>query len=31
MHLRDVENESEVSFFNRQLYEAFKINPTQKW
>ncbi|GAA5988978.1 hypothetical protein JCM5350_001736 [Sporobolomyces pararoseus] len=26
-----IENESEVSFFNRELYEAFKINPAQAW
>ncbi|KAF8321810.1 hypothetical protein DL93DRAFT_2210210 [Clavulina sp. PMI_390] len=25
------ENETEVSFFNRELYEAFKINPETKW
>jgi hypothetical protein len=31
MRFGDAENESEVSFFNRELYEAFKINPTQKW
>ncbi|GAA6011909.1 hypothetical protein JCM11491_000099 [Sporobolomyces phaffii] len=26
-----IENEAEVSFFNRELYEAFKINPAQAW
>jgi len=25
------ENETEVSFFNRELYEAFKMNPLTKW
>ncbi|VDB88616.1 unnamed protein product [Peniophora sp. CBMAI 1063] len=25
------ENETEVSFFNRELYEAFKKNPETKW
>lgn len=25
------ENETELSFFNRELYEAFKLNPVQKW
>ncbi|KAK7693066.1 hypothetical protein QCA50_002631 [Cerrena zonata] len=25
------ENETEVSFFNRQLYETFKTNPEIKW
>ncbi|KAB5596463.1 hypothetical protein CTheo_100 [Ceratobasidium theobromae] len=25
------ENETEVSFFNRELYEAFKLNPITKW
>jgi len=25
------ENETEVSFFNRELYEAFKTNPETKW
>ncbi|QRW27423.1 altered inheritance of mitochondria protein 29 [Rhizoctonia solani] len=25
------ENETEVSFFNRELYEAFKKDPTTKW
>jgi len=25
------ENETEVSFFNRELYEAFKRNPETKW
>jgi hypothetical protein len=25
--IRILENETEVSFFNRELYEAFKINP----
>lgn len=27
----DTENEAEISFFNRALYDAFKINPTQSW
>ncbi|KAI0831789.1 hypothetical protein BC628DRAFT_1349788 [Trametes gibbosa] len=26
-----LENESEVSFFNRELYEAFKKHPDTKW
>ncbi|KAK9894730.1 hypothetical protein P389DRAFT_190990 [Cystobasidium minutum MCA 4210] len=26
-----MENETEVSFFSRELYEAFKLNPEQKW
>ncbi|GAA5833410.1 hypothetical protein JCM3766R1_005494 [Sporobolomyces carnicolor] len=26
-----IENEAEVSFFNRELYDAFKLNPTQAW
>ncbi|KAF8326096.1 uncharacterized protein EI90DRAFT_2976090, partial [Cantharellus anzutake] len=26
-----LENESEVSFFNRKDYEAFKLNPETKW
>jgi len=26
-----LENESEVSFFNKDLYEAFKDNPETKW
>ncbi|KAF8061038.1 hypothetical protein FPV67DRAFT_1509006 [Lyophyllum atratum] len=25
------ENETEVSFFNRELYEQFKLNPTTSW
>jgi len=25
------ENETEVSFFNRELYEKFKVNPETKW
>jgi len=25
------ENETEVSFFNRELYDAFKANPETKW
>lgn len=25
------ENEAEVSFFNRELYEAFKLDPTTNW
>ncbi|KAF8610213.1 hypothetical protein BDV93DRAFT_517377 [Ceratobasidium sp. AG-I] len=25
------ENETEVSFFNRELYEKFKTDPTTKW
>jgi len=25
------ENETEVSFFNREAYEAFKKNPTTSW
>jgi len=25
------ENETEVSFFNRKLYEAFKTNPETRW
>ncbi|KAI0029322.1 hypothetical protein K488DRAFT_88859 [Vararia minispora EC-137] len=25
------ENETEVSLFSRQLYEAFKLNPETKW
>ena len=25
------ENEAEVSFFNRGLYEAFKLDPTTNW
>ncbi|KAH9462767.1 hypothetical protein MJO28_002460 [Puccinia striiformis f. sp. tritici] len=27
----ELENESEVSLFNRASYEAFKLNPQQKW
>ncbi|KAL8281112.1 hypothetical protein RQP46_006470 [Phenoliferia psychrophenolica] len=26
-----IQNETEISFFNRALYDAFKINPTQNW
>ncbi|GAA6038151.1 hypothetical protein JCM8097_005762 [Rhodosporidiobolus ruineniae] len=26
-----IENEAEVSFFNGELYEAFKANPVQNW
>ncbi|SCV71930.1 BQ2448_4624 [Microbotryum intermedium] len=26
-----IENEAEISFFNRDLYEAFKKDPTQSW
>ncbi|KAG6861750.1 hypothetical protein C0995_012755 [Termitomyces sp. Mi166 len=26
-----VENETEVSFFNSELYEQFKLNPTTSW
>ncbi|GAA5909188.1 hypothetical protein JCM5296_000813 [Sporobolomyces johnsonii] len=26
-----IENEAELSFFNRELYEAFKLNPAQAW
>ncbi|GAA5865644.1 hypothetical protein JCM1840_003202 [Sporobolomyces johnsonii] len=26
-----IENEAELSFFNRELYEAFKLNPAQGW
>ncbi|GAA6063335.1 hypothetical protein JCM10212_003921 [Sporobolomyces blumeae] len=26
-----MENEAEVSFFNRELYEKFKLNPAQAW
>lgn len=29
--LPHIENEYELSFFNRELYDAFKINPTQSW
>jgi len=25
------ENETEVSLFNRELYEAFKANPETRW
>jgi len=25
------ENETEVSFFNRELYEQFKLNPETRW
>jgi len=25
------ENETEASFFNRELYEAFKVNPETRW
>jgi len=25
------ENETEVSFFNGELYQAFKANPETKW
>jgi len=25
------ENETEISFFNREAYETFKLNPEQKW
>lgn len=25
------ENEAEVSFFSRELYEAFKLDPTTNW
>jgi len=27
----DFENETEVSLFNRDLYEAFKLNPETRW
>ncbi|KAF8502552.1 hypothetical protein BU17DRAFT_78381 [Hysterangium stoloniferum] len=26
-----VENETEISFFNRETYDAFKLNPQTKW
>jgi len=26
-----LQNESEVSFYNRKLYEAFKSDPQTKW
>jgi len=26
-----LENESEISFFNRKLYEEFKLDPETKW
>ncbi|ORY76092.1 hypothetical protein BCR37DRAFT_351622 [Protomyces lactucae-debilis] len=26
-----IENETEISFFNRDDYEAFKADPTEKW
>ncbi|ORY89391.1 hypothetical protein BCR35DRAFT_329323 [Leucosporidium creatinivorum] len=26
-----IENETEISFFQRELYEAFKLNPQQNW
>lgn len=26
-----VENETEISFFNRKAYEAFKLDPQVKW
>jgi hypothetical protein len=26
-----VEHESEISFFNGELYETFKLNPQQNW
>ncbi|CAD6569518.1 MAG: hypothetical protein CYPHOPRED_003407 [Cyphobasidiales sp. Tagirdzhanova-0007] len=26
-----IENETEISFFHRELFEAFKSNPVQKW
>jgi len=28
---RGLENETELSFFNRKDYEAFKLNPETKW
>lgn len=28
---RSLENETEVSFFNRDTYETFKKNPDMKW
>ncbi|KAF9148069.1 hypothetical protein BG015_010232 [Linnemannia schmuckeri] len=28
---RGIENETEISIFNRELYEAFKKNPDIKW
>ncbi|OCF33131.1 hypothetical protein I316_05176 [Kwoniella heveanensis BCC8398] len=31
--LKDIgaENETEISFFNREAYESFKANPEIKW
>ncbi|KAF8952898.1 hypothetical protein BGZ46_003342, partial [Entomortierella lignicola] len=26
-----IENETEISIFNRELYEAYKLNPDIKW
>ncbi|KAK9386738.1 hypothetical protein V1515DRAFT_537010 [Lipomyces mesembrius] len=26
-----IENETEISLFNRTLYEAYKLNPVEKW
>ncbi|KAK9376722.1 uncharacterized protein V1513DRAFT_212487 [Lipomyces chichibuensis] len=26
-----IENETEISLFNRTLYEAYKVNPVEKW
>ncbi|KAI5481737.1 protein of DUF0538 family [Pseudohyphozyma bogoriensis] len=26
-----IENEAELSFFNRELYDKFKLDPTQNW
>jgi len=26
-----LENETEVSFFNREMYETFKSNPQTRW
>ncbi|KAK9326042.1 hypothetical protein V1517DRAFT_101771 [Lipomyces orientalis] len=26
-----IENETEISLFNRELYEAYKSNPIEKW
>jgi len=26
-----IENETEISFFNKEAYDAFKTNPETKW
>ncbi|KAK9485232.1 hypothetical protein V1527DRAFT_409242 [Lipomyces starkeyi] len=31
LHECGIENETEISLFNRTLYEAYKLNPVEKW